>query len=155
MLNLLRAGAGEIVIEYLGDGLANDFAHHSLRPAHLALVLELNLSGDAGERAVEIAGARHGQRFAMQNGAALCIGDDQFQGADGQTLTDPAAAIDFFIFARGEGDLFDDGADVAGNLGLHQAAFGPGFLAGDGDAFYQGQADSGCEFPSRCDLSTA
>ena len=84
----------------------------------------------------------------MQNGATFGVGDHQFHGADRKALTDTAAAIDLLVLTRGEGNLFHDGANVPRNLGLHQAAFSPGLLTGDGDAFDQRQRIVGANLRS-------
>ena len=76
--------------------------------------------------------------FAVDQSAAFRVGDDELHGGDGKTLADAAALVDFLVFARGEGDLLDDGADVVGDFDGSRAAFGPRLLRGDGDAFFDG-----------------
>ncbi len=151
--------AGEVLVEDGGDGLPNDLADDGVGSAHLALVLELDLAGDAGERGVDVADARDDGGLAVDEGAAFGVRDDELHGGDGQALRDAGALVDLFFFARGEGDLLDDLADVVGDLdGLDGVvvggvgAGGPGLLLGDGDGFVDGLRGSGCGSRSRCGL---
>ncbi len=90
--------------------------------------------------------------FAVNEGAAFGVGDDELHGGDGQALRDAGALVDLFVFARGEGDLLDDLADVVGYLdGLNGVvagvgACGPGFLLGDGDGVFDGLRVVGADF---------
>ena len=99
-----------------GDGLADDLADDGVGAAHLAFVFELDLAGDAGERGVDVADAGDDEGFAVEKSAAFGVGDDELHGADGQALRDAAALVDLLVFARGEGDLLDDLADVVRDL---------------------------------------
>ena len=63
------------------DGGADDLADDGVGAAHLALVLELDLAGDAGERGVDVADAGDDERFAVKEGAALGVGEDELHGA--------------------------------------------------------------------------
>ena len=107
---------GEVAVVDLADGGADELANHRVRAAHLAFVFEFELAGDAGQRGVDVADARHGERFAVDERAPFGIRDDQFHGGDGQALADAAALVDFLVFARGEGDLLDDCAHIGRNL---------------------------------------
>jgi hypothetical protein len=84
-------------------------------------------------------------------GAAFGVRDDQLHGADGQALRDAAALVDLLVFAGGEGDLLDDLADVVGISMFDGRELGPGFLRGDGDAFFD-VSGSGCGSRCRCGL---
>src|SRR5580700_5459564 len=71
--------------------------------------------------------------------ALLGAAEGVFQTTDRQTLADPGALVDAFVFASVKGHFFDDLANVAGSgqAGL-AAAVGPGFLGGDRHSFGQG-----------------
>ena len=116
MLDLLGVDAGEVGVEDGGDGGADDLADDGVGSTHLAFVLELDLAGDAGEGGVDVADAGDGEFFAVEEGPALGVRDDQLHGGDGEALRDAAALVDFFVFAGGEGDLLDDLADVVGDF---------------------------------------
>ena len=108
--------AGKVAVVDLADGSADEFAHHRIGAAHLAFVFQLELAGDAGQGGVDVADARHDERFAVHERAPLGVGDDQLHGGDGQALADAAALVDFLVFARGEGHLLHDFAHVLRNL---------------------------------------
>ncbi len=132
---------------------ADDLADDGVGAAHLAFVFELDLAADAGERGVDVADAGDDEGFVVEEGAAFGVGDDEFHGADGEALRDAAALVDFFVFAGGEGDLLDDLADVVGDFDRSMAGrVGPGFLRGDGDAFFDVSRGSGCGSRCRCGL---
>ncbi len=136
LLDLLGVGAGEVLVEDGGDAGADDLADDGVGSAHLAFVLEFDFAGDAGECGVDIAYAGDGEGFAVEEGAAFGVGDDEFHGGDGEALGDAAALVDFLIFPSCEGDLLDDLADVVGDFDVGGWAGGPGFLGGDGEAFF-------------------
>jgi hypothetical protein len=58
LLDLLGVGVGEVAVEDVGDGGADDLADDGVGALHLAFVLELDLAGDAGERGVDVADPR-------------------------------------------------------------------------------------------------
>ena len=116
LLDLLRVGIGEVLVEDVGHAGADDLANDGVGAAHLAFVFELDLAADAGERGVDVADAGNDERFVVEERAAFGVRDDEFHGADGEALRDAAALVDFLVFAGGEGDLLDDLADVVGDL---------------------------------------
>ena len=145
LFDLLRVQAGKVLVEGGGDGLPDDLADDGVGAAHLAFVLQFDLAGDAGQRGVDVADTRHDEGFAVNQGTAFGVRDDQLHGGDGQALRDAGTLVNLLVFARGEGDAFDDLADVVRNLDVLDgvvaggvAAGGPGFLLGDGDAFADG-----------------
>ena len=80
------------------------------------------------------------------------VGEDELHGGDGEALGDAGTLVDFFVLAGGEGDGFDDLADVVRDLDLLDRLIGcvragrPGFLLGDGDAFVDGLGVVGADF---------
>jgi len=64
-----------------------------------SFVLELNFSGDARQRGVNIADAGKGQRFAVQERAALCVRDSKLHSRDGEALRD-AGRLSTFLSSR-------------------------------------------------------
>ena len=85
--------------------------------------------------------------FAVEEGAAFGVGDDELHGGDGEALGDAAALVDFFVFAGGEGDLLDDLADVVGDFDVGGwGGVGPGFLCGDGEALFDVFGVVGADF---------
>ncbi len=66
LLDLLRVDAGEVGVVDAGDGLADELAHDDVGALELALVLELDLAGDAGKRGEDVADAGHDERLTMQ-----------------------------------------------------------------------------------------
>ncbi len=116
LLDLLGVGVGEVLVEDAGYAGADDLADDGVGAAHLAFVFELDLATDAGECGVDVADAGDGEGFAVEEGAAFGVRDDEFHGADRKALRDAAALVDLLIFAGGEGDLLDDLADVVGDF---------------------------------------
>ena len=115
---------------------SDDFLHHGVRAAHLALVLEFQFAGDSGQCGVQVADARQYQRFAVQQRAPFRIRDDELQRGDRQTLAHAAALVDSLVFACGKRNLLHDLPQIWRNLEIGEVAFGPGLLGGDGQALF-------------------
>ncbi len=121
LLDLLGVGGGEILVEDICDRCPDDLADDGVCAAHLAFVFEFHFSGDARERGVDVADAGDDEGLVVEEGAAFGVRDDEFQGGDGEALGAAAALVDFLVLACGEGDLFDDLADVVWDLELEGA----------------------------------
>src|SRR5262245_4591397 len=77
-----RVHAVEHAGEHRSDGRPNQVARHLLGATQLALVLQFELAGDGRQRGVDVGDARHDERLAVGQGAALCVGYDQLQRRD-------------------------------------------------------------------------
>src|SRR6266481_844818 len=135
----LEIDVGEMLAEDAADGSANELAGDGVRAFELAFVFELHFSGDGGERSIDIGDAGDDGFFAGAGGAMLGATDEAFHRGDGETLADAGAAVHALVLARLEGDFFDDLAQVMRDFDFFAGVAGdPGFLRGDGHAFFYG-----------------
>ena len=134
LFDLLGVGVGEVPVENTLYAAADDLADDGVGTPHLAFVFEFDLAADAGQSGVDVANARDDEGLTVNQRSAFGVRDDEFHGADGETLRDAASFVYFFIFAGGEGDLFDDLADVVGDFDLRGGTGGPCLLRRDRDA---------------------
>ena len=85
----------------------------------------------------------------MTNGAAFGVGDDILHTGNGEALADARTLVNLLVLAGGEGDSFDDLANVLWDHELVAIPRRPGFLRCDGDAFFDGgrimRADFGAD----------
>src|SRR5882724_457766 len=122
------------------DGVANQFASDGVRAFQLALVFEFELAGDGGKRGVNVGDAGDAVGFAKAGSALLGATDHAFKGGNRQALADAGALVHAFVFARLKGDFFNHFTKVLRNLDLVTGiAASPGFLRGDGHAFFDGR----------------
>src|SRR6266404_597309 len=135
----LEVDVGEMLAEDAADGGSNELAGDSVRAFELAFVFELHFSGDGGECGIVIGDAGDDGFFAGAGGAMLGAADEAFHRCDRETLADPGTAVHTFVFARLEGNFLDDLAQVLRDFDLFAGVAGnPGFLGGDGHAFFNG-----------------
>ncbi len=73
MFNLLGVGFGEVTVVHRTERTADQLAHNHIRTAHFALVLEFDFARDTRHGGVQVADARHNQRFPVQQGAAFRV----------------------------------------------------------------------------------
>ena len=78
----------------------------------LAFVLELDLAGDRRQRRVDVGDARHDQRLALRQRAALGVRDDVLEHVIGRRWLTPERLSILLFAARLEGDFLDDLAHV-------------------------------------------
>ncbi len=136
--DLPDVGALEILVVDLAHRNADQLAGHGVAAFQLAFVLQLELAGDGGQGGVDIEHARHRDRLARAQGAALGVRDDIFQHGDRQALRNARALVDFLVLARHKRELFDDLADVGRHDGLNgRGPVQPCFLLGDLEAVFE------------------
>src|SRR6267142_178625 len=135
----LEIDVGEMFAEDAADGGSNELAGDSVRAFELAFVFELHFSSDGGECGIDIGDAGDDGFFAGTGGAMLGAADEAFHRCDRETLADAGTAVHTFVFARLEGNFFDDLAQVMRDFDLFAGVAGnPGFLGSDGHAFFNG-----------------
>ena len=110
-------------------GAANQLARDRRPADQLALVLELDLAGDRGQRGVDVGDARHDLGVARDDGAPLGVGDDVLHHRDRHALRHAGALVDAPVGARLERDALDDLGDEVGNAHGAAVARRPRFLA--------------------------
>ena len=127
-------------VEHRRDGAAHQLARDVFGALQLAFVFELDLAGERRQRAVDVADARDGRRFAVHERPPLGVRDDAFERRDRQPLADAGPLVDLLILARLERDLLDDLAHERGDFDRHARRTGgtcrtdarrPGFLRRD------------------------
>ncbi len=139
-------------VEDAGYAGADDLADNGVGSAHLAFVFELDFAADAGERGIDVADTRHYERFVMEKCAAFGVREDELHGADGETLRDTAALVDFLVFAGREGDLLDDLADVVGDFDVEAERVDQASCAVMAMPLFDVLRGSGCGSRCRCGL---
>src|SRR6266436_5212077 len=135
----LEVDVGEMLAEDAADGGSNELAGDGVRAFEFAFIFELHFSGDGGERGIDIGDAGDDGFFAGAGGAMLSAADEAFHRGDRETLANPGTAVHTFVFACLEGNFLDDLAQVLRDFDLFAGVAGnPGFLGGDGHAFFNG-----------------
>ena len=143
----LHIDIGDILCVDLADGRADEFSGNRLRSLQLAFIFQFHFSGDRRNGGVNIGHARRNVGFAVSRRALLSIAGDGLHAGNGQALTDAGAAIDALVFTRKESDLLDDFADVVrGDELVARGSLRPGFLRGDGHAFFHGSGVMSADF---------
>src|SRR5882672_7503955 len=133
----LEVDVGEMFAEDAADGGSNELAGDGVSPFELAFVFELHFSGDGGKRGVDIGDAGNDGLFAGAGGAMLGAADEAFHCGNGETLADSGAAVHALVFSGLERNFFDDLAQIQRDFDLLTGVAGdPGFLGGDGHAFF-------------------
>ncbi len=131
MDDVVHVGAAHPGLERLAGGAADQVLGDRFRALELALVLELQLAGDRGQRGVDVGDAGDHRLFLRGDGAPLGIGHDVFQYADREALGNARTAVHPLVLARLEGHALDQLGDEVGQLDRPPAALEPGFLARD------------------------
>ena len=126
----------EVSVERLRDGGADQLAAHVVGAFHLAFVFQFEFAGDGRQGRVDVADARNDDSFPMSKCAPLGVRDHVLGGGNREALAHARALINFFVFPSKEGDPLDHLLHVFGNLQTGAMALDPGFLCGDGDAFF-------------------
>ena len=80
--DLPQVGAGEVAVEDVADGRADDVAGDVVGAAQLAFVLELELAGDRRQRGVDVGDARHGDRLAGRSSARRSAFETTFSSSE-------------------------------------------------------------------------
>ena len=139
MLDLLRVGVGEVVVEDLADGGADELAHDGVGAAHLAFVFEFELAGDAGQGGVDVADARHRQLFAVERARRSALETTSSMVEMGRRWLTPLRLSTLLSSRAEKATCSIDLAEIVRNLrSWCEPRSRPGFLRGDGDAFFEG-----------------
>src|SRR5262245_57065979 len=143
---LAEIDARETRAEDLAAGFADQVARDAFGADLFAFVFQLELSGDRGDRGVNIADPGSDYGLVVMQCAPLGVRQDALHLCDRQALADAGSFINAFIVTRDERDLFDDFADglrdqksqliMIGIIAVIAVAIGPGLLLRDLDAFF-------------------
>src|SRR5262245_35558145 len=143
---LAEIDARETRAEDLATGFADQVARDAFGADLFAFVFQLDLSGDRGDRGVNIADPGSDYGLVVMQCAPLGVRHDALHHCDRQALADAGAFINAFIVTRDERDLFDDFADgfrdqksklvMIRIIAVIAVAIGPGLLLRDLDAFF-------------------
>src|SRR5262249_6892507 len=144
---LAEIDACETRAEDLAAGFADQLARDAFGADLFAFVFQLDLSGDRGNRGVNIADSGGDYGLVVMQCAPLGVRHDALHHCDRQALADAGAFINAFIVTRDERDLFDDFADGFRNqkcqlvmiriIAVIAVPVGPRLLLRDLDAFFE------------------
>src|SRR5262245_31071253 len=113
------------------DGGSHKIAGNVGRPALLAFVFKLELSGDRRQCGVDIRYSRNEPGLTGSECATLAVRDDVFKSRYRKSLADTRAFVDALVCSRFKRDLLNRAHDEFGQLQPSSVTAQPGFLSGD------------------------
>src|SRR4051794_24358 len=129
--DLAEVGASHALFQDPAGRAPDQIAGDGVSALQLALIFQLQLTGNRWHGGVDVADPGHHGRLAQRHGTPLGVGDGVLQGTDRQTLTDARSLVHPLVFPRLKCHSLDYLQHEVGKVEGPLSAASPGFLGGD------------------------